>query len=198
MLRSMNLRWLGLVVVTTVGLAITGASRAGAPIPTFADYVGTYDGEWFNSTFGSSAPAHIRIAVDGTTATLGVDLDSGANGSVFGLGFDPPEVVFTGTLGAHALSKQSDSLFGDVYCNGNPSNFQCTANLINANVLSGSIAGGINGGILSSTYQLNLADFSMAQGSLTATKVPEPVMGVGATVLGALAVVARRRKRCAV
>ena len=124
--------------------ALAGVACAVAPPaaaqPTFADFVGEYEGSWFNETYQSTGAARFRIEVDGSTGTLGVDLD----GNVFG-GFDPPEVVFTATVGSQALAKQDDSLFGDVSCTGNPSAFNCTGNMINDFVLSGSISGGIDG-----------------------------------------------------
>lgn len=148
--------------------------RPAAAQPTFDDFVGQYEGSWFNDTFSSTGAARIRIEVAGDTGTLGVDLD----GPVFG-GLDPPEVTFTGTVGSQALSKQDDSLFGDVSCTGNPSAFACTANMINDFVLSGTLDGGIASDVLDSDYSLTLLGSQMAAGRVIATKVPEPVSGIG-------------------
>lgn len=159
--------------------------------PTMADFVGVYEGLWFNDTFQSQGPARIRIEVSGQTGTLGVDL----GGNVFG-GFDPPEVVFTGTVGSQALSKDDDSVFGDVDCTGNPSAFTCTGNMISPSVLSGSIAGGITGDALDSDYELTLFGNQMASGTVTATKLPEADGALAALLAcAALARCGRRNAR---
>jgi hypothetical protein len=182
-------RWLAGFVVVLAGAASAGET------PTFADYVGVYEGQWVNATYGSFAPARIRIEVNGNLGTLAVDLDNGPNGSVFGLPMDPPEVTFTGTVGSHVLSKQADSVFGDVSCSGSPASFQCTASAISAYVVSGSISGGITGDDLNTTYQLELFDLTMAQGQVTATKLPEPGSTAAAAASVACLALARRRAR---
>lgn len=161
---------------------LLAATPAGAqPAPTLADVAGVYEGTWHNLTFDSQGGARIRIEADGGTGTLGVDLD----GNVFGM-FDPPEVVFTGTLGSGSIQKDDDSVFGDVDCTGDPSSFTCTGNMINDSVLSGSITGGVSGGTINTTYQLELVGMQVANGTLVATKLPEP----GATAAGAVALAA--------
>jgi hypothetical protein len=174
-----------------IPLLLLGLPAGAQPQPTLADVVGVYEGTWNNLTFASQGAARIRIEADGGTGTLGVDLD----GNVFGLP-DPPEVVFTGTIGSQSIEKPDDSVFGDVSCTGNPSAFTCTGNMINDFVLSGSITGGVSGDTIDTTYELELFGMEMANGTVVATKVPEPAAGLGASgALAALGALRRRRHR---
>lgn len=174
-------------------LCFATAASAGNPTPTLANVVGVYHGQWYNDTFDSFAPAHIRIEAAGGTATLGVDLDTGPNGCVFGVCADPSEAVFTGTVGSQSLSKSDDSLFGDVNCTGHPADFLCTGSMISPSVLSGSITGNITGDVLHAIYDLSLFGGSMATGTLDATKVPEPgIVPAAVGALGSLLALARR------
>jgi len=174
-------------VAWSIALALLLLAARAEAQPTFEDFVGQYEGAWFNDTFSSTGAARFRIEAAGDTGTLGVDLD----GNVFG-GFDPPEVVFTGTIGSQALTKNDDSLFGDVSCTGNPSAFQCTGNMINDFVLSGTISGGIQGGTLQSNYSLTLLGQQMANGRVEAVQVPEPGAGLAALACSTLLLLRKR------
>lgn len=76
---------------TMVPTADTGYQQA-------VQFAGHWEGEWVNTTFGSSGPivADVTVNPDGSL-TLTLDVD----GEVFGL-YDPPPVTYTGHFDLHA------------------------------------------------------------------------------------------------
>lgn len=55
-------------------------------------------------------------------------------------------------------------------------------------MLSGTLTGGIAGGVIDANYTLQLVGMSVAEGTLTATKLPEPAAALGnVAALAALA-----------
>ena len=95
---------------TFIALCTCAAFSAGASAQTFN--FGMYEGQWDNTTFGSSGAASLLIEdLGGGDVQMTADLD----GFVFGIG-DPDAVVVLGTLMGDIFSMTpiSSPTFGDV------------------------------------------------------------------------------------
>ncbi len=90
------------------GDPFTAAAAAADPtLVNAAALSGTYVGNWYNETFGSTGSAQMTLSVDLAASTFSATVDLGGN--VFG-GANPPPQTFTGTLepggGTIALTSQ--------------------------------------------------------------------------------------------
>ncbi len=86
----------------TIGVIAGCSAVAGAQLT-----IGDFEGQWNNTTFGSSGAASMSVeSLGGANISVTVDLD----GSVFGQG-DPDPLVLTGSMGATGFVL--DPLVGD-------------------------------------------------------------------------------------
>jgi hypothetical protein len=95
----------------TTAATTTTADPAAPRIALALVFAGEWEGDWDNTTYGSTGPATLTVAVDpeARTATLIIDL----GGSVFGEG-DPEPFEFVADLTAASPFVAATPLLGDV------------------------------------------------------------------------------------
>jgi len=71
--------------------ATQGAAATTDPLAVVSQFEGTYTGTWTNTTFGSTGPASISVALDRATGTITLTLTLGGN--VFGQPSPAPETL---------------------------------------------------------------------------------------------------------
>jgi hypothetical protein len=146
----------------------------------------TLEGEWTNTTFGSSGPVIIQIDV---TDQLSVSADFGGN--VFG-GFDPPPISFSvpnNPSGSTPIAITGHPVFGDVTGSAEPGGaFSLTAVPPTPFITSAVVTGSFDGEELDASYTVNFVDGPPAVGTIHAS-VPEPaaaiLLGASLLLLGA-------------
>jgi hypothetical protein len=108
------------VTTTVVAPTTTTASTTTLAPPATVDevairvavaqaFVGRYEGEWINTTFGSAGPMTLEVALAGNRVTVTLDL----GGSVFG-GSDPEPIVMEFDLSGEGPFGANTTLFGDL------------------------------------------------------------------------------------
>jgi hypothetical protein len=96
---------------TTVAPATTTTVDPAAPrIALALIFAGEWEGEWANTTYGSTGPIALTIAVDAEARTAALNIDLG--GSVFGAG-DPAPFDFVADLTAASPFTAETPLLGE-------------------------------------------------------------------------------------
>jgi hypothetical protein len=152
--------------------ALRSAIVLGALILPFPVGALTLEGEWTNTTFGSTGPVTIEID---TGEQLTVSADFGGN--VFG-GFDPPPIGFTvpyNPSGSTPIELMGHPVFGNVTGSVLPGGaFNFTSTLPQGSFITSAVVNGtFDGQLLSANYTVNFVDGAPAAGTISAT-VPAP------------------------
>ena len=173
-------------------LALCIAVAQPSPAATIQDVAGVYEGTWNNTTFGSQGAAHMTFVVRDPNIAVYIDMD----GNVLG-GADPPQVVLFGTLsGGNASFDQTVATYGHVVASiqGSDGSFSGNLDMISAYILSANATGTVANGALALDYSVMVLGAGTAVGTISATRVPEPVgAACTAAVLAARATLRKRR-----
>ena len=133
--------------------------------------LGTYEGEWVNTTFGSTGSITVVVTLDEATRVLTITFDLGGN--VFG-GSDPPPIAIDLDIDDES-SELTSALFGDVSVSIDDGNFVLSAeNIPGPGIARMNVTGvvGLSGSNMA--YAIEFDDGSAAQGTASLGSVIPP------------------------
>lgn len=135
------------------------------------DYGGTWEGNWFNTTFGSTGPIYMEIYINESNMTYMTYSDIGGN--VFG-GFDPPPTQgqgsFTNNTGVLSIVTQGPIL-GDVTLNLDTNTGEVSVEAVPGGAIATfSITGTATPQVMDLEYSLAFAGGGGAIGTIDLTK----------------------------
>jgi len=142
----------GTATITATVDGVDGTAQVTVPlnIPSLA---GNWSGVWVNTTFGSTGPVTIVIAVDEQAKTVQFTLD--VDGPAFG-GGDPPPVTYNGTYADGVMTVSgTNASFGDL-------NLTWSADAVNGTLTNLPPASGINSVTLAGTGNTTQLDLTYA------------------------------------
>ncbi|MBT4520771.1 MAG: hypothetical protein HOC23_12270 [Halieaceae bacterium] len=144
--------------------------------PIFVDLatamLGSWSGEWNNTTFGSSGAITMTIAA---TQDGGLQITSDIDGNVFGMA-DPPEMTFTvpaPSLGDGTFDQTFSFAGNELHITGSMSatgEFSASMDLSSLGMASFEIEGTIRPSSFTATYTVNFASGDPATGTILITK----------------------------
>ena len=85
----------------------SGGGASADPLDAVAQFEGTYNGSWTNTTFGSTGAASVAVGLDRANASIGLTLTLGGN--AFGGSASAPETL-TGRIGNGQAAFESATL----------------------------------------------------------------------------------------